>query len=103
VLISCAVREGWGLTITEAARLGTPSVAYDVPGLRDSILPGRTGTLTDQKPNELAAEIRRLLDDPDRYQAVRVAAWKEWRSLEWSRTAESFERAVGAAAERQAS
>ncbi len=28
-----SAREGWGLVVTEAARHGTPSVVYDVPGL----------------------------------------------------------------------
>ncbi len=37
VLIATSVREGWGLVVTEAAALGTPTVAYDVPGLRDSV------------------------------------------------------------------
>jgi glycosyltransferase involved in cell wall biosynthesis len=36
VHIATSVREGWGLVVTEAAAVGTPTVAYDVPGLRDS-------------------------------------------------------------------
>lgn len=34
--LATSVREGWGLVVTEAAALGTPTIAYDVPGLRDS-------------------------------------------------------------------
>src|SRR5690606_32783226 len=37
--------EGWGLTVIEAAALGIPTVAYDVPGLRDSVRDGVTGWL----------------------------------------------------------
>lgn len=33
-----SVREGWGLIVTEAAEMGTPTLAYDVSGLRDSTL-----------------------------------------------------------------
>ncbi|GAA2701397.1 glycosyltransferase family 4 protein [Actinoplanes palleronii] len=36
VHLAASVREGWGLVVTEAAALGTPTIAYDVPGLRDS-------------------------------------------------------------------
>ena len=36
VHVATSVREGWGLVVSEAAALGTPTVAYDVPGLRDS-------------------------------------------------------------------
>jgi glycosyltransferase involved in cell wall biosynthesis len=45
VLLVPGVREGWGLVVTEASAMGTPAVAYDVPGLRDSVVHGSTGTL----------------------------------------------------------
>lgn len=34
--IATSVREGWGLVVSEAAAVGTPTISYDVPGLRDS-------------------------------------------------------------------
>ncbi|MCL2542921.1 MAG: glycosyltransferase family 4 protein [Nocardioidaceae bacterium] len=37
--------EGWGQVVIEAAGWGVPTVARDVPGLRDSIRPGETGWL----------------------------------------------------------
>jgi glycosyltransferase involved in cell wall biosynthesis len=103
LLVSCAVREGWGLTITEAARLGVPSVAYDVAGLRDSIVSDRTGVLTAASPSALAAEVAHLLDHRQRYHSLRANAWAAWRDLDWSRTAASFERALEAAADLRAS
>ncbi|MFN8127132.1 MAG: glycosyltransferase family 4 protein, partial [Candidatus Nanopelagicales bacterium] len=36
VHIATSVREGWGLVVSEAAAVGTPTISYDVPGLRDS-------------------------------------------------------------------
>jgi glycosyltransferase involved in cell wall biosynthesis len=45
VLVVPSVREGWGLVVTEANCVGTPSIGYDVAGLRDSILDGQTGLL----------------------------------------------------------
>ena len=38
-------KEGWGITIMEAAGCGTPSIASDSPGLRDSVRAGVTGFL----------------------------------------------------------
>jgi glycosyltransferase involved in cell wall biosynthesis len=38
-------KEGWGLTVMEAAACGTPSIASDSPGLRDSVRDGVTGYL----------------------------------------------------------
>ena len=37
LLVATSVREGWGLVVTEAAMVGTRSIGYNVPGLRDSI------------------------------------------------------------------
>jgi glycosyltransferase involved in cell wall biosynthesis len=48
-------REGWGLVVTEAAALGTPSVAYDVPGLRDSVAAAGQGLLVEPTPPALAS------------------------------------------------
>ena len=45
VLLVPGVREGWGLVVTEASAMGTPAVAYDVPGLRDSVINDVTGKL----------------------------------------------------------
>ncbi len=59
-LISTSVREGWGLVITEAAAMGTPSFAYNVPGLRDSVSAAK-GILTDPEPSALAANIISVL------------------------------------------
>lgn len=38
-------KEGWGISNLEAAACGTPSVASDAPGLRESVVAGRTGLL----------------------------------------------------------
>ena len=43
--VAPSLAEGWGLTIMEANSVGTPAVAYDVPGLRDSVRDGLTGWL----------------------------------------------------------
>jgi glycosyltransferase involved in cell wall biosynthesis len=90
VLVACAVREGWGLTVTEAARVGTPSVCYRIPGLRDSVVDGRTGVLTEEEPSALAAAIRTLLETPAEYEAMRRRAWQHNADLSWARTAAAF-------------
>lgn len=38
-------KEGWGITVMEAAACGTPSLASNAPGLRDSVRDGVTGLL----------------------------------------------------------
>jgi glycosyltransferase involved in cell wall biosynthesis len=94
LLLACSVREGWGLTPTEAARLGTPAVAYDIPGLRDSVIDGQTGLLSAPDPAALADAVTRLLGDHALYASVRERAWSTWRFLSWDATASAFEEAL---------
>jgi glycosyltransferase involved in cell wall biosynthesis/O-antigen/teichoic acid export membrane protein len=61
VLIATSVREGWGLVVSEAAAVGTPTVAYDVAGLRDSVLASQ-GFLSAPTPKDLSSEIQRFFD-----------------------------------------
>lgn len=51
-----SVREGWCLVVSEAASVGTPSIAYDVPGLVDSV-PACGGVLVSSTPEAMASEI----------------------------------------------
>ncbi len=44
---STSIREGWGLTVTEAAACGTPSVVTRISGHLDSVVHGETGLLCD--------------------------------------------------------
>lgn len=55
-LVATSVREGWGLAVSEAARLGTRTVGYDIPGLRDSV-PAAHGVLTPPQPEALAKQL----------------------------------------------
>jgi glycosyltransferase involved in cell wall biosynthesis/O-antigen/teichoic acid export membrane protein len=60
VLIVTSVREGWGLVVTEAAAVGTPVIAYDVAGLRDSVR-ASNGVLSAPDPKELSSVLQEFL------------------------------------------
>ena len=45
LLVHGAHHEGWCIAVTEAAALATPALAYDVDGVRDSVVDGVTGEL----------------------------------------------------------
>ena len=57
-LLATSVREGWGLTVTEAAAVGTATIGYAVPGLVDSIA-ASGGYLVSPSIEELGDEIVR--------------------------------------------
>ncbi len=82
-----AVREGWGLVVTEANAVGTPALGYDVPGLRDSIKNGRTGVLCEPNPNAMARGILSLFNNK-KLDYYSEEALKDSRQYNWDRSAE---------------
>ena len=85
-------KEGWGITVMEAAASGTPSLASSSPGLRDSVKDGRTGILVPHgDPAALAREMLRLAGDPALVERLGAAA-REWASeLTWDAAADRVE------------
>jgi glycosyltransferase involved in cell wall biosynthesis len=102
-LVLGSVREGWGLVVIEANTHGTPAIAYDVPGLRDSIQDGKTGLLVKHAPNALAAGMEALWTDPKLFERLSTAA-RDWSSMfSFDRMADEFRRALTDAIPRQSS
>lgn len=90
VLLVPAVREGWGLVVTEANACGTIAIGYDVPGLRDSIKNGITGYLTENNPNALAIATLNYLNDVEMQSKLAYNALGFSRMFSWEKTANEF-------------
>jgi glycosyltransferase involved in cell wall biosynthesis len=85
--VSASDVEGWGQVVIEAAALGIPTVARDVPGMRDSVHHDVTGWLLDEPPGGEPPLASRLaggidaalarLDDEDRRREIGVAC-EQW-------------------------
>ncbi|MEX0912588.1 MAG: glycosyltransferase, partial [Gemmatimonadota bacterium] len=85
-------KEGWGITNLEAAACGTASIASDSPGLRESVLDGRTGLLVRHGDvAALALAMGRLASDPGLTEDLGKGALEFARSLSWDRTADATE------------
>jgi glycosyltransferase involved in cell wall biosynthesis len=85
-------KEGWGITIIEAAACGTPSLASDSPGLRDSVRNGVTGSLVPHgDAAALADRMVALADDPPLVERMGVAARAFAASLSWGAAADATE------------
>ena len=63
-VIQKSIREGFGLTVTEALWKGRPIVAGRVGGIVDQVAPGRTGFLVDSA-GECAEACLAILDEPE--------------------------------------
>jgi len=85
-------KEGWGITVVEAAACATPSLASDSPGLRDSVCHGETGFLVPHGDIEaLAARMAELADSPALITRLGDRARRFAEGLTWERTARQTE------------
>jgi glycosyltransferase involved in cell wall biosynthesis/SAM-dependent methyltransferase len=87
MLVIASHHEGWGLAVLEAATLGTPTLAIDVPGIRDSVEDGITGTLVKAPDDELVAAFAKawveLASDPEALKRMGVAACERSAIFNW--------------------
>ncbi|MGH3069727.1 MAG: glycosyltransferase family 4 protein [Streptosporangiaceae bacterium] len=89
LLLHPALTEGWGIVVAEAAIRGTPAVAFDVPGLRDSVVHGQTGVLV-RTEGQFASQWASLAIDQRRREQLGRAARTRALQLHWSAAVEGF-------------
>lgn len=83
-----STREGWGISILEAAACGTPSVGLNVPGVRDAIQHMKTGVLVEEGSIESLAEaIIGILRNDELRETLSVGATESARNYTWYSTA----------------
>jgi glycosyltransferase involved in cell wall biosynthesis len=86
-------KEGWGITVIEAAACGTPSLASASPGLRDSVRHGETGFLVAHGDVEgLAARMVEVADSPPLVARLGERARRFAEGLTWESAAAATER-----------
>jgi glycosyltransferase involved in cell wall biosynthesis len=98
VLVSTSQREGWGMTITEAAACGTPAVVTRIAGHSDAVEDGVTGILVDE-PKQFGEALRAVLADETKRQQLGQAALEHAGRLTWEATAAGTLEALVAEAE----
>ena len=89
VNVHCSFSEGWGLSIIEAAASGTPTAAYRVPGISETVVDSMTGLLVDDgNVTALSSAIKNIIESRQDY-ASRCRKHAEQYS--WDNTAEQWE------------
>jgi glycosyltransferase involved in cell wall biosynthesis len=86
VVASSSQREGWGMTLTEAAACGTPAVATAIAGHADAVLDGASGVLVDD-PADLPDALGRVLGDDVLRSRLSKGALARARWFTWDATA----------------
>lgn len=85
-------KEGWGLTNVEAEACGTPVVASDSPGIRESVRHGETGYLTPHGDvAAMAAAFAKLSASPALVAQMGARARTFAESFTWERCARATE------------
>lgn len=91
ITVATSLTEGWCMTITESAACSSTAVAYDVAGLRDSVINRETGILTrDGDITALANAIIKVLEDEKYRKTLSKNAFNHAKYLDWNTSTESF-------------
>jgi glycosyltransferase involved in cell wall biosynthesis len=86
VVTSTSAREGWNMTLTEAGACGTPAVASDIVGHRDSVRHETSGLLA-EVGHEFTAALVRVLTDRVFRERLSRGAIERAGELTWEGTA----------------
>jgi glycosyltransferase involved in cell wall biosynthesis len=87
VTATASMVEGWGLTVIEANACGTPSLAFNVPGLNESIVHGSTGMLASDD-NEFVRYLVDVLQNQDLRGELSQECQTWSHTFSWDETAE---------------
>ena len=83
-------KEGWGISNLEAAACGTPVIAANSPGVRESVIDGKTGFLVPPNdPPRMAEAMKRILVSPALVSELGTAARRFAEGFTWDRTADA--------------
>jgi glycosyltransferase involved in cell wall biosynthesis len=86
VVASTSLREGWGMTVTEAGACGTPSVVTRISGHQDAVVHGRSGLLVDDQ-DEMVAALDATLADEIARKRLGIGAQEHAEQFTWNATA----------------
>lgn len=85
-------KEGWGISNLETASCGTPVIAVDAPGIRESVLNEKTGFLVASSAAAIASAMNRLIGQPILVESLGRAARAFAEQFTWDRAANDTER-----------
>lgn len=86
-----SIREGFGLAVVEANACGTPAVATDVPGLRDTVRNNETGILVPPKDvDALAKAMVEVLTNDELRVSLSKKCLKHSKLFDWDKTADQM-------------
>jgi len=100
VVASTSLREGWGMTVTEAGACGTPSVASRISGHQDAVVDGHSGLLFDTL-DQMGDSLHSVLTDEVLRKRLAMGAIDFSSQFSWDATARGALAALAAEAMRR--
>jgi glycosyltransferase involved in cell wall biosynthesis len=92
-LVFASPKEGWGITNLEAAACGTPVVASNSPGIRETVRDGHTGFLVPHGDTvAMTSALQRLAESPDLVAELGRSARSFAEGFTWERAADETRR-----------
>ena len=86
LVASSSLREGWGMTVTEAGACGTPAVVSRIGGHLDAVREGESGLLFDDEDG-MVKTLDMVLSDPQLRARLGAGALAYASTLSWEATA----------------
>jgi glycosyltransferase involved in cell wall biosynthesis len=86
VVASSSLREGWGMTVTEAGACGTPSVASRISGHQDAVIDDRSGLLFDD-PDGMDDALAAVISDEILRKRLGIGASEHAAEFSWDAAA----------------
>lgn len=97
VLVATSIKEGWGLIVSEANSMATPSIGYDVDGLRDSVAFGG-GLVCEPNVLSLSQKLEEMYllwkDQPAKYLDSRKKALESSKELTFAKCYQDFKKGL---------
>lgn len=92
--IQPSVKEGFGLTVLEAASQATPTLCFNVPGLRNVVINNLNGLIVShQSPQALARIISQLINNPTKWKKLSQTTYGWFKTLPtWKQQTIKFEK-----------
>lgn len=95
IVLIPSIREGWSLVATEANATSCVPIAYNVHGLRDSVINKKTGILIKKSPDALAKATIDLLENESKRSKIAKIGFDSAKKFSWDNTYEDFRKIIG--------
>jgi glycosyltransferase involved in cell wall biosynthesis len=83
IFVLTSTSESFGMVVVEAMARGVPVIAPNITGIRDVVIDGKSGLLTDNTVETISDAVLRLIREPGLREDLLAGAKEQCRRYEW--------------------